>query len=134
MEEGEGYEWEDTGDEECDEHSGTVKSSEEISFPRAKPKVVSRHSLLTERIHGKDGGSAMQNVASFSSPESRRPRTPNGSRALSPSSTRRKMVSREMTNTVRQALLRERRPRVTLSNESREDLDAGFPVSPQKGW
>jgi len=129
IEESEGYEWKDTSDEECDEHSDTVKSSEEISFPRAKPKVISRHSLLIERIHEKDGRSTMQNVASFSSPESRRPQTSNDSRALSSSNTRRKMISQEMINTVRQALLWERQPRVTLSNESREDIDANFLVS-----
>jgi len=85
IEEGEGSEWE----EECDEPSGTVKSDEK--FPRTKPIVVPQHSLLTKLIHGNDEGSA-----SCSSPESRRPRTPNNFRASSPSSTRQKMVSKEI--------------------------------------
>lgn len=142
IEEGEGSEWEDTGDEECDEPSGTVKSNENKMFPRIKPKMVSRRSLLTELIHGNAGGSALQNVASCSSPESRRPRTPNGSRASSPSSTRRNMFSKEMTGFLRQELLRERRVTSALSrkilstnlSESRGDFDSGFPDYHQKRW
>lgn len=123
IEEGEDCDWED-------EPSGT----EEISFLRTKSKVISRHSLITEGIHGNRGGSAMQNVASFSSPESRRPRTPNGSRASSPRSTRRKMFTWEMPGDLRQALTLDRRPWVTLPDESREGFDAGFPIVPQEVW
>lgn len=121
----EGEEWEEMGDEECDEPSGTVKSDEKKPFPRTKPTVVSQHSLLTKLIHGNDEGSA-----SCSSPESRRPRTPNGSRASSPSSTRHKMLSKEITKSLRRELLWERRPWVTsasngriLSSESRKDFE-----------
>lgn len=142
IEEGEGSEWEETGDEECDEPSGTVKSDEKKTFPRTKPKAVSRRSLLTELIHGNDGGSALQNLASCSSPESRRPRTPNGSRASSPSSTRHKMFSREITGSLRQELFRERRVTSALNrkilsiklSESRGDFDAGLLDYHQKGW
>jgi len=81
------------GDEECDEPSGTVKSNEEIIFRRTKPEVVLRRSLLTELIRGNNGGSR---VASCSSPESRRPRSPNSSRASAPRSTQRQMISEEM--------------------------------------
>ena len=142
IEKGEGSEWEETGDEERDEPSGTVKSYEKNTFPRTKPKAVSRRSLLTELIHGNDGGSALQNLASCSTPESRRPRTPSGSRASSPSSTRHKMFSREVPGFLQQELLWERRVTSALNkkilstklSESRGNFDAGHLDYHQKGW
>lgn len=135
IQEGEGSVWEDTSDEECDEPSSSVKDNKEMSFPRTKPKVVPRHSLLTEQMHGNDGGSAMQNVASSSSPESRRPRTPDGSRPTSPSSMRRNMISRETTRSLRKEMLRERRASSGqgMPRGSREIFGADFPDYPRKG-
>jgi len=100
IEESEDSEWDDTDDEK-------------ISYLRTKPSMVSRHSLLTEMIHGNDGGSAMHKAASFSSPESRRPRTSSDSRASSPSSTRLKMDSQESTNSLPEEVRRENQPWIT---------------------
>lgn len=121
-------------DEDCDwedEPSDTVEPNKETSFLRTKPKVVSQHSLLTEGIHENPGGSAMHNEASFSSPESRRPRIPNRSCAPSPCSIRR---GKEFPDDLQQALDQDGRPLVYFPDESREGIDTGFPVSSHRGW
>ncbi len=94
IQEGDESVWEDSSDKE------------EMSFPRTKPKLGPRQSLLTKQIHKNDGGSAMQNVASILDPESRRPRTPDGSRPTS--CMRRKIISRETTRSLRKAMLHKR--------------------------
>ncbi len=105
IKENEDFEWKKSGDEECDEPSDIVKFNEKKTFPRTEPKVVSRRSLLTKLIHGNDGKSSLQNIASCSSLESRRSRIPNDSRAFFSSNTRHEMMSKKMTKSLQRELL-----------------------------
>ncbi len=121
LEEGEDSEWEEMGealesDEEVEdgESNGPATFDEEI-FHRIdlKPNLVSRRSLLTLQIHENDRA---QNAASYASPESRRPRTPNKPRGFSPRTTRRNMLSTELTESLRKHILWERQVKRQTSN------------------
>ncbi|KAF2398685.1 DUF1752-domain-containing protein [Trichodelitschia bisporula] len=134
-------EWVDDDEEES---SGIPDEREMFQRVDSKPNLVSRPSLLTTLMHEKDRAAAMQNVAARA-PPIRRSRTtsPNGPlvsssqkppqdpRArpiiqttsnglapptLSPRTTRRNMLSMELTESLRKNLLWERQVRSSTAN------------------
>lgn len=132
LEEGDDSEWEETdealkSDEESkdgDEFGGPARFNEKEFFQRVtlRPKPVSPCSLLTASIHEKNQASALHNAASCSDIQGPPPPSiVTAFRSYPPVLSLRStnMISEELTGSLRECLLRERKSKGSTLNDTR---------------